>query len=157
MQIFKSKYGLRKNAISNTKTIQTPMKKLISNMNTSPFVVYDIQYDVQLSANIIKARRARNLTQEELAKKIKTVQPAIARAENGGSPASHKLLKKIARVLDAKLIPPNFELNRTTLVVKAPIGSVIDIYSKNVELSNSTLITMEITDSKPTNYSFSTN
>lgn len=77
-----------------------------SNKQNSVFDVYEIQYDVQLASNIIEARLKMNLTQEELAKRMNVVQPAVARAENGNTPPTHKLLKKFARTLGARLIPP---------------------------------------------------
>ena len=70
--------------------------------------IHDIQYDVQLAANIIEARLKKNLTQAELANEMGILQPAIARAENGNTPPTHKLIKKIARALGAHLIPPRF-------------------------------------------------
>lgn len=77
--------------------------------NDSAFDVYEIQHDVQLAANIINARMRRGMTQTELAKEMDMVQPAIARSESGNRPPSHKLLKKIARALGAKLIPQDFQ------------------------------------------------
>lgn len=87
-----------------------------SNKDTgSVFDTYEIQYDVQLAANIIGTRMKLGLTQMDLAKKMKTVQPVVARAESGDTPPSHKLLKKIARAFGARLIPANFILEEQML------------------------------------------
>lgn len=91
----------------------------ISSNEGSAFDVYEIQYDVQLAANIIDTRMKRGMTQEELAKKMKTVQPVIARAENGNLPPSHKLLKKIARALEARLIPASFALEESSQTLQS--------------------------------------
>lgn len=75
-----------------------------------PFDVYEIQYDVQLAARIIDTRNKRGMTQKQLAKKLKVVQPVIARLENGTNPPTHKLLKAVAKALNAQIIPPDFHL-----------------------------------------------
>lgn len=60
-------------------------------------------------ANLItEARIYAGLTQKELAKKIKTRQPSIARIERGLSLPSLSFLKKIAKALDTYLIAPKF-------------------------------------------------
>lgn len=92
-------------------------KSKSSKQDDTMFDVYDIQYDVQLAANIITARMKRGVTQRALAEKMNMVQPAIARAESGNTPPSHKLLKKIARALEAKIVPPNFELENAPLML----------------------------------------
>lgn len=71
--------------------------------------VKNIQYDVQLAANIIQARLDAGLTQEGLAKKMKTAQSAIARAEDGNVPPGHALLKRIAQALNLYLEPPRLK------------------------------------------------
>lgn len=63
---------------------------------------------------VMKARITRGLSQEELAKKIRTKQPSIARLENGNSWPSLRFLKRIATALDTKLIPPKFEILEDT-------------------------------------------
>lgn len=73
-----------------------------------PTTINSIQYDVQLAANIVRARMERGMTQKQLAKRVGVVQPAIARAENGRVPPTHSLLKKIAKALKMRLIPSDF-------------------------------------------------
>lgn len=87
------------------------------------FDVYEIQYDVQLAANIMNARQKAGVTQEELARKIGTSQPAVARAENGETPPSHKLLKKIARAIGVRILPPQYVL--MTEEVSAELRKVV--------------------------------
>lgn len=72
--------------------------------------VWEIQYDVAIAAAIIDARIKKGRSQKWLARKIGTKQPAIARAEAGNIPVSHALLKRIAKALDVKLLPPSLEL-----------------------------------------------
>jgi transcriptional regulator with XRE-family HTH domain len=98
--------------------------ELINNMNKN-FDLYEIQYDVQLAANIINARVNIGMTQQDLAQKLKTSQPAIARAENGDQPPSHKMLKKIARAFGARLTPPDFILESTA--EKAIFSFMLDV------------------------------
>ncbi len=57
---------------------------------------------------IERARIKRGLTQEELAKKMKTKQPSIARAESGAALPSLAFLNKMARALGTRLIEPRF-------------------------------------------------
>jgi transcriptional regulator with XRE-family HTH domain len=55
--------------------------------------------------SIIEARERAGITQEELAKRIGTKQPAISRLERGGfGKATVETLQKIAEALDAKLV-----------------------------------------------------
>lgn len=69
----------------------------------------ELQIDVGLE--ILDARIAAGLTQTRLARKTKTKQPSIARAERGRVMPSAALLHKIAkatgRVLIITLAPPN--------------------------------------------------
>jgi len=58
-----------------------------------------------LLESIIEARERAGITQEELAKRIGTKQPAISRLERGGfGKATVETLQKIAEALDAKLV-----------------------------------------------------
>jgi transcriptional regulator with XRE-family HTH domain len=66
---------------------------------------HDLDPEFELIESMIKAREKVGLTQEELAKKIGTKQPALSRLERGGfSKATVETLKKIAKALDAKLV-----------------------------------------------------
>ena len=102
-------------------------KSFFKTAEDDKFDLYEIDYDVKLAANIIDARLKRNMTQEELAQKLNTKQPAIARAENGDSPPSHKLLKKIARILRAKLQPATFELENDIIIMVTLVSHVLVI------------------------------
>jgi len=54
---------------------------------------------------MLKAREKAGLTQDELAEKIGTKQPALSRLERGSfKKASVETLRKIADVLDARLV-----------------------------------------------------
>lgn len=52
---------------------------------------------------VARLRLLRGLTQTELAEKVGTHQPSIARLENGSSVPSLSFLKKVAAALDAKI------------------------------------------------------
>jgi len=66
----------------------------------------DLMFEV--SEMLIEARIKKGITQEELAKKIGTKQPSIARVENGNVMPSLSFLEKIAKALDTYLVPPRF-------------------------------------------------
>lgn len=63
----------------------------------------------QIADMVLQLRMAKGLTQEKLAKKIGTKQPAIARIENGDILPSLELLQKIAKALKMELIMPRFD------------------------------------------------
>jgi len=62
----------------------------------------------ELSNLITKVRLHEGISQAELAKRIGTKQPSIARAENGELEPSVSFLEKIARAIGADLILPEF-------------------------------------------------
>jgi transcriptional regulator with XRE-family HTH domain len=63
----------------------------------------------QIGLMVMNARIRKGMTQEELAKKIGTKQPAIARIESGSSLPSLTILDKIARLgFDSYLMSPQF-------------------------------------------------
>ena len=65
----------------------------------------DLDGEFEILDSIIKARESAGLTQEELAKRIGTKQPALSRLERGGfQKANLETLRKIADALDVKLI-----------------------------------------------------
>jgi ribosome-binding protein aMBF1 (putative translation factor) len=57
-----------------------------------------------LADSLIRARKRKNLTQKELAERIKTEQPVISKLETANSKPSLSLLKRIAQALDTKLV-----------------------------------------------------
>ncbi len=66
---------------------------------------HDLDGEFELLESIIKARESVGLTQEELAKRIGTKQPALSRLERGGfQKANIETLRKIAEALDVKLV-----------------------------------------------------
>nr|WP_017851485.1 helix-turn-helix transcriptional regulator [Leptospira interrogans] len=65
---------------------------------------YDaLSNEFTLAKEIIKLRKKRNLTQKDLAEKIGTSQPAIARIESGNyKNLSLSLINRLAKALDAE-------------------------------------------------------
>ena len=57
----------------------------------------------EVAQMVIETRIAKKMSQKELAKRIGTKQPSIARIENGNSLPSLRLLKKIASALGTEL------------------------------------------------------
>ncbi len=58
---------------------------------------------IRLARELRALRERKHLTQAQLAKKVGTLQPAIARIESGGMTPSLDVLKKVARALGARL------------------------------------------------------
>lgn len=63
----------------------------------------DLGPEFALIEMIIEKRLKSGLTQKQLAKKVGTKQPAIARLESGYSNPSIQFLEKVARALGARL------------------------------------------------------
>lgn len=68
--------------------------------------VNDIRLDIALAINKIRIKCG--LTQKELAKKMKTKQAAISRAESGNYLPSLSFLERMAKALGTELIAPKF-------------------------------------------------
>lgn len=64
---------------------------------------YDNLSPVDIAAQIIKARKEKNMTQEELAGLAGTKQPAISRIESGYDKYSIKTLSRIAHALGMEI------------------------------------------------------
>jgi len=64
----------------------------------------DLEPEFQIASAVIEARIKKKLTQRQLAEKIGTKQPAIARLEGMGSTPTISQIKKIAKVLNKRLI-----------------------------------------------------
>lgn len=64
---------------------------------------------LELGLMVAEARIRLGLTQQELARKIGTKQPSIARVENGSSLVSNSLLIKISKAMGVKFILPRFD------------------------------------------------
>ena len=62
----------------------------------------------ELSNLITEARLYAGISQAELAKRIGTQQPSIARAENGELEPSVGFLQKVAKAVNTTFVPPKF-------------------------------------------------
>lgn len=60
----------------------------------------------EIGEMVIDARVQAGMTQEDLARKIRTKQPSVARLENGSCLPSIRFLDRVARALGGELIPP---------------------------------------------------
>ena len=86
-------------------------EKILSKMVDSNFYK-GFKDDLNLKKNlvdnfhwiILRGRRAKHLTQEQLAEKVGTKQSAIARLESGNSNPSLELLEKITKAVDSELL-----------------------------------------------------
>ncbi|MBI4823202.1 MAG: helix-turn-helix transcriptional regulator [Nitrospirae bacterium] len=66
---------------------------------------HDLDPEFELLESMIKAREKAGLTQDELARKIGTKQPALSRLERGGfKKATVETLKKIADATNTRLV-----------------------------------------------------
>lgn len=63
-----------------------------------------LQPEYEIACQIIDARLKKNMTQEELAKKVGTGQAVISRLEGMGAKPSISLLHKVAQALQTKII-----------------------------------------------------
>jgi transcriptional regulator with XRE-family HTH domain len=64
---------------------------------------------VDVGTNIFAARTKKGWTQKRLAQRLKTLQPSIARVENGNALPSLNLLLRIAKALGTGVVAPTFE------------------------------------------------
>jgi len=64
---------------------------------------YKKDEDFDIAQKVMRARIEMGLTQKELAKRIGTKQPSIARVESGAYTPSLKLLRAVANALDVNL------------------------------------------------------
>lgn len=62
----------------------------------------ELEPQFQIARQMIGARLKQNITQEELAKKVKTGQAVISRLEGMNSKPSISLLERVARALNIK-------------------------------------------------------
>lgn len=61
------------------------------------------ELEYQLATQLIEARLAKNLSQRDLARKMKTSQAVVSRLESMNANPSLSLLKRITQALDVKL------------------------------------------------------
>ncbi|HCC05534.1 TPA: hypothetical protein DEP58_04535 [Patescibacteria group bacterium] len=93
------------------------IKDLKNNIEkNNPDLKLAVQSDVgfQIGKSIEIARAHKKMTQKELAEKIGTQQPSIARIESGSLLPSISFLKKIAEAFDTQLVPPKFAFMENT-------------------------------------------
>jgi len=67
-----------------------------------------IDLPLEIAIEVSLARNKKKMTQSQLAKKIGTKQPSIARIENGNYLPSLRTMQKIAEALNMEIIPPKF-------------------------------------------------
>lgn len=67
-----------------------------------------IDLGFEIGKMITEARVKKGITQKQLAKKMGTQQPSIARVENGTVLASLDFLQKMAKAFRTSLVPPKF-------------------------------------------------
>lgn len=87
------------------------VKKILLENQAFKQLYEDTDLAYQVSKMIAKARIDKGLTQEQLAVKIGTKQPSIARIENYSNLPSLTMLQKIAEALDCKLEAPKLISN----------------------------------------------
>ncbi len=63
----------------------------------------DLELEFQIINLMVQRRIEKKLTQNQLAKKLRTKQPVISQFEQGNFNPSIKFLKRLAKALDAKL------------------------------------------------------
>jgi ribosome-binding protein aMBF1 (putative translation factor) len=63
-----------------------------------------MEVEYQVARAVVLARLRKKLTQEELARRMKTKQSVISRVENARGTPSLSFLKRLAEVLDAQLV-----------------------------------------------------
>ncbi len=61
-----------------------------------------LETEFQIASQMIEARIKQNITQEELAKRVKTGQAVISRLEGANAKPSISLLERVARALNIK-------------------------------------------------------
>ena len=84
----------------NRKTI--PLNEWLEDELSNP--AFRAEYEaLEPAYQIARLRMVRGLTQQELAEKVGTQQPSIARIESGRRRASISMLERIAEALDADL------------------------------------------------------
>jgi ribosome-binding protein aMBF1 (putative translation factor) len=92
----------------------------------------------EMGKRITEARLSKGMTQAQLAKKIGTKQPSIARLENGTSLPNLNFLSKIAKALDTDLILPTFGSSNSSTETKYVAYWVGVPMGKNMQVGCST-------------------
>lgn len=63
-----------------------------------------LEEEFVLASAVIDARNRAGLTQQELARKMGTTQPVVARLESGGTRPSMRTLERLARATGSRLL-----------------------------------------------------
>jgi transcriptional regulator with XRE-family HTH domain len=94
-------------------------------------------FEFEVSYLITELRLKFGLTQVELAKKIGTKQPSIARMESGAELPSLRIFKKIADALKISLSAPKFDYASQSTVETKPLegGIISSFYKLEMKLS----------------------
>jgi len=82
-------------------------KKLEAELSKNPEFIREYELlgpQFELACQLIDARLRQGLTQAELARKVGSSQPAIARMESGSYNPSLKMLKRVAAATDSALV-----------------------------------------------------
>ncbi len=110
-------------------------RKLFSNRDfRKEYERKDLRFEI--SQSIIELRLYNGLTQEQLAVKLGTRQPSIARIESGRTLPSLSFLKKIADEFNTELIPPKFSFLENIKVINNTRNKSI---SKTVAWANDSI------------------
>jgi len=64
----------------------------------------DLQEEFTLASAVINARNRAGLTQSQLARRMGTTQPVVARLESGRSRPSMRTLERLAAATDSRLL-----------------------------------------------------
>ena len=80
----------------------THKKQLLQNPEFQKALT-DTKLEYQIARALVEARVKRGITQEQLAKRLKTKQSVISRAENAKQLPSLSFLKRLADILDMEL------------------------------------------------------
>ncbi len=83
-------------------TFETHLKESLKNAAFKD-AWQETEIEYLLATQLIEKRLQKNMSQRELAKKVKTTQAVISRIETMSANPSLSLLKRIADVLEAKL------------------------------------------------------
>ncbi len=89
---------------THTESYSKFKKKLLAGRPGFRAIYAASQPKFELVCKMIDARLAKNMTQGQLAKKLKTKQAVISRFESGQSNFSYDFLTKIANAVDKKII-----------------------------------------------------
>lgn len=92
----------------------------------------EADFALTIGSDVLAARKARGMTQAQLASKLGTYQSSIARIEKGQKLPAMRFLFRIAGALRTRLIPPRFDIVqaevKTTTSASGQVGLVQDAF-----------------------------